>query len=115
MVGKPTFKAYDDHILPLTIKTPRRLQREIAGRAKLLRLEREWTQAELAERANIALSTYRRFERSGEISLERLLKVALVFNALSQFEKLFEVPPRTLDDLERRSTRQRGKRSDAET
>ena len=90
----------------------------LARRVKALRLERGWTQQETAERAGLALPTYRVFERSGHISLERLLKLAVVLDARAGFDHLFSPgPAQSLADLERRaerSSRKRGKRSDAQ-
>lgn len=78
----------------------------------MLRIGLGWTQAELARRAGIALATLRRFEREGQISLERLVKIASVLHALDAFEGLFQ-PPRasSLAEIEARQTkRQRGRR-----
>ena len=88
----------------------------LARRVKARRLERGWTQQEIADRSGIALATYRRFERSGRISLERLLKLAVILDAQAGFDDLFAAPPaRSLSDLEdeEHRTRKRGKRSDA--
>lgn len=101
-------------MLPVELRTPREVAEAVAQRVKALRLDREWTQEELASRAGITLATYRRFERSGRISLERLLKIAVVLGALSEFDHLFRLPTaRSLAELEERATRQRGKRRDA--
>jgi transcriptional regulator with XRE-family HTH domain len=106
-------------MLPLDVQSPREVSRTLARRVKALRLERGWTQAETAERAGIALTTYRLFERTGRISLERLLKLAVVLDARGGFEHLFApAPARSLAELERRiqpPSRKRGKRSDAQT
>lgn len=108
-----------DNMLPLHLQAPREIARTLARRVKLLRLERGWTQQETAERAGLALATYRRFERTGRISLERLLKLAVVLDAHGDFEHLFTTAPaRSLVELEQRSkgpSRKRGKRSDAQT
>lgn len=88
----------------------------LGRRVKARRLERGWTQQEIADRSGIALATYRRFERSGRISLERLLKLAVILDARASFDDLFAPPPaRSLSELEDddRPTRKRGKRSDA--
>lgn len=103
-------------MLPFEVRGPREIADLLAGRVKALRLERGWTQQELADRSGIALATYRRFERTGRISLERLLKLAVILDAQGGFENLFTLPPaRSLSDLEEedRPTRKRGKRSDA--
>lgn len=104
-------------MLPLSLQSPSEITLELARRVKLLRLGREWTQEELAVRAGIALSTYQQFERTGRISLERLLKLAVVLDARRGFGELFPRPElRSIEDLEkldRSKTRRRGRRSDA--
>jgi transcriptional regulator with XRE-family HTH domain len=105
-------------MLPLDLQNPREMARTVAQRVKTLRLDRGWTQQELAERAGLALATYRQFERTGRISLERLLKLAVILDARAGFEHLFVRPPaRSLAELEKlaeRQTRKRGRRYDAE-
>jgi len=49
------------------------------------------TQRELAERAGVPLSTLKRFEQKGEISLAALLRIAGVLDGLKEFVELF--PP----------------------
>lgn len=104
-------------MLSITVASPLEIARTLAGRVRSRRLERGWTQDELAGRAGIAAATYRRFERTGRISLERMLKLAVVLDAQEGFERLFEAPPaRSLAELEKRaerSRRQRGRRRDA--
>jgi transcriptional regulator with XRE-family HTH domain len=104
-------------MLLLSFQSPREIARTLAGRVKVLRLDHGWTQEEFAARAGVALATYRQFERTGHISLERLLKLALILNATEGFEQLFARPSaRSLAELERlaeRQTRKRGRRRDA--
>lgn len=105
-----------DNMLPVELRSPREIAEMLARRVKTLRLERGWTQQEIADRSGISLATYRRFERSGRISLARLLKLSVVLDAQGGFENLFALPPaQSLSDLEEeeRPTRKRGKRSDA--
>lgn len=85
-------------------------------RARALRIARGWTQEELAERAGVALDTLRRFERTGQIALERLVKLAVVLDAVRPLGELFAPPPAaTLAELERpvrprqRAPRRRGR------
>jgi transcriptional regulator with XRE-family HTH domain len=104
-------------MIPIELQTSREISRAIASRVKVLRLNRGWTQQELADRSGIALATYRSFERTGRISLERLLKIATILDARAGFDQLFAPPPaRSLAELAARSEspgRKRGRRNDA--
>lgn len=106
-------------MLPIELRTPREIARILARRVRALRLELGWTQQELADRTGLALATYRRFERSGHISLERLIKVAVVLDRGAELDRLFvRSDARSMADLERRAerqARQRGRRRDAHT
>lgn len=78
----------------------------IADRARDRRLARGWTQAELARRSGVALSTLKLFEHRGHISLDRLLRIASALDDLHSFQRLFELPmARSLDELEERASR----------
>lgn len=50
-----------------TLKTPQQALQELVLRIKRLRLERGWSQAELAARDNVRLATYQLFERRGQL------------------------------------------------
>lgn len=105
-------------MLPHELQSSAEIARTIARRVKELRLDNGWTQQEAAERAGVALATYRQFERTGRISLERLLKLAVILDARTGFEHLF-VRPRALSlvELEKQAEKQarkRGRRRDAE-
>ena len=86
----------------------------LAGRIKQLRLARDWKRETLAERAGISAGTVKRFETTGQIALDNLLRLALALDCLEQFEAVFAPPvARSLAELERRDEarqRQRGRR-----
>lgn len=100
-------------MMTLLSATPSEMPRLLAARAKAVRIARGLTQAELAERAGMKLSTLRAFERSGHIALHRLLAVAHVLGGLGEFQALFPPPAaRTmaeLDALSERRTRKYGR------
>lgn len=77
------------NILPVNIKTPAEIALEICQRVKQRRLELNLTQEGLSSKAGLKLSTYRRFEHTGKISLEGLLKIAFVLDLIEDFELLF--------------------------
>ncbi len=53
---------------------------ELASKHKLIRKQLTLTQGELAERSGVSLGSIKRFESSGQISLESLLKLAQILN-----------------------------------
>jgi transcriptional regulator with XRE-family HTH domain len=82
------------------LSTPEELALGIARNARAARLARNMTQAEAAKRSAMPISTYRLFEQTGQVSLERLLRLAIVLDATADFADLFPVPPiRSLDEL----------------
>ena len=63
------------------IKTKFRQRRKALG----------YTQPELSSRSGVSLGSLKRFENSGQIALESLLKLALVLECLGDFSSLCEV------------------------
>ena len=49
-----------------------------------------YTQLELSSRSGVSLGSLKRFENSGQISLESLLKLALVLECLGDFSAVCE-------------------------
>ena len=76
----------------LNFKTPREVSLEVAEKAKAKRKYMKLTQQQLADRSGVALSSLKRFERTGEISFSSLLKIAWVLDSLKEFEELFKKP-----------------------
>ena len=74
---------------------------ELAGRARRLRLARNWTQAELAARAGVSVASLRRFETSGHAALEVVVRLAQALQVVDGFEELFVEPAASIAALER--------------
>jgi transcriptional regulator with XRE-family HTH domain len=70
-------------------KNPTDIRLELAHRTRALRKEQKMSQSEPAQRANVSLGSYKRFESSGQISLDSLLKIAFILGRLTDFEALF--------------------------
>lgn len=87
----------------MILKTPDDVRREIADRFKARRLSRTLTQRELAARSGMSLGSLKRFETTGQIALDSLLRLALVLQCLDDFDRLCAGPSdlegRTLDEL----------------
>jgi transcriptional regulator with XRE-family HTH domain len=83
-------------------KTPMDVMQEIKTRFKQQRKRLGYTQQELSIRSDVSLGSLKRFEQSGQISFESLLKIALVLDCLKDFEKLCrekEEIPKNIEDI----------------
>ena len=103
-----------DHKLSMELYSPEEVAERLAGRVMQLRLALDWKRETLAERAGLSASTVKRFESTGQIRLDNLLRLAVALGCLEQFEALFAVAPvRSLAELEQRvetRERRRGRR-----
>lgn len=78
-----------DMTIHTALQTPFDVRQGLAARAKARRLELNISQAELAERSGMSVSSLRRFEATGDISLASVLELALVLGELKEFDRLF--------------------------
>ena len=71
----------------------------LGERARQLRLLRKLRQDELAERAGVGVATIHRFEKTGNASMENVLRIATALHADDAFGALFAPPPyASIDD-----------------
>ena len=66
----------------ISLVTPGRAQQVLAANLRQRRLDRGLTQAGLAGRSGVSVATLRKFERTGQISLESFLKLSMVLGFL---------------------------------
>jgi transcriptional regulator with XRE-family HTH domain len=66
-------------------KTSTDIMQELQTKFKERRKSLGYTQNELVTRSGVSLGSLKRFESSGQISLESLLKLALVLECLGDF------------------------------
>ena len=89
----------------LLLKSRAELLKELIERCRATRLRQNMTQRETADRAGIPLSTYRRFEQEGQLSLERFVAVLHALNQVEALEQLLIPPP--VQDLNELNAAQR--------
>ncbi|MEM8583527.1 MAG: helix-turn-helix transcriptional regulator [Bacteroidota bacterium] len=73
-------------------KQPMDIRQELAARHKQLRKHAGYTQADLARRSGVSLGSLKRFEQSGQISLDNLLKLARILGKLEEFDRVLSIP-----------------------
>ena len=74
--------------MSIELKTPQDVQQELAACFKARRLSMNLTQEGLARRSGVSWSSLKRFESTGLIALEALLKIALVLDCLADFDRV---------------------------
>lgn len=94
--------------------TPGEVAKRISSAARKKRLSLDLSQESLSSRSGVSLGVLKKFERTGQISLSSILKLALVLGSLSDFSNLFKAIPLenlpTLDDLIKQKERKRGRK-----
>jgi len=99
------------------IKTMRETIDALSARAKTRRLALNLTQTGLEQRSGVSLGTIKLFERTGKISLESLVKIAISLGVSDDFGLLFvsndASKPRSIEELlkeaDTTNTRKRGR------
>ena len=71
-------------------KNPQDIMEELRVKFKERRMSIGYTQMECATRSGVSLGSLKRFESSGQISLESFLKLAFVLECLGEFTSLCE-------------------------
>ncbi len=87
---------------------------KIAGSAREKRLSLNLSQQSLSKSSGVSHAVIKKFESTGKISLESLLKIAMALGCLNEFTDLFKTNnPNTftsLNELINKKTRKRGRK-----
>ena len=81
-------------------KKPFDFLEEIVLRHKTIRKQAGFSQSELAKRSGVSLGSLKRFETTGQISLESLLKLVEILNRLEDFDLILK-PIENLKEIEK--------------
>lgn len=74
-------------------KTWTEINNDIAQKIVRLRKRKKITQKQFAARSGVSLGSLKRFEQSGEISLQSLTKIAIALDVENELEDLFNNVP----------------------
>lgn len=80
--------------------TPLDVSKALSERHRALRKHLKMSQEEMAERSGVSLGTLKRFENTGKISLDSLLKLMHLLGRLDEFDKLL-LPKENLEDVKK--------------
>jgi DNA-binding Xre family transcriptional regulator len=74
-----------------TGSTPKEMMRLLAENIRAIRKEQKISQKKLAEISGVTYSSFLRFENTGMISLESLLKICNALGRLDEFETILQL------------------------
>ena len=81
-------------------KTWNEIDNDIVNRMVKLRKRRKITQKALAAKSGVSLGSIKRFEQSGEISLQSLTKLAIALEVEGELDTLFDsVPFQSIEEV----------------
>lgn len=80
--------------------TPLDVSKALAERHRTLRKQLKMSQEEMAERSGVSLGTLKRFENTGKISLDSLMKLMNLLGRLNEFDKLL-LPKENLEEVKK--------------
>jgi len=83
-------------------ENPSQVQDKLKTKFKDKRRKLKITQNELASKSDVSLGSIKRFEQSGQISLESFLKIAFVLECLDDFQHICakrDIIPNSIEDL----------------
>lgn len=103
---------FRNNMLAINILSPSQVMYSIRENFKAKRLSLDLTQEGLANKSGVSLGSLKRFEHSGQIALESLLKLALVLDCLDDFKDIATLKNseyNTMDELlKEKPTKKRG-------
>ncbi|MBD0400104.1 helix-turn-helix domain-containing protein [Flammeovirga sp. EKP202] len=81
-------------------KTPNSVLQEISNKIRAIRKAYKYSQEELAKRSGVSLGSLKRFESTGKISLESLLRLMHVFGRLEELDNIL-LPQKDMSEIEK--------------
>jgi len=89
-------------MIDIIYRTPQSMMDLIRKRFRSKRLALSYTQEGLAQRSGVSLGSLKLFEKTGQISLSSLLKLAFVLECLEDFQEIAkekQAMPQSIDAL----------------
>ena len=89
-------------MLSFLSKNPTTIQEELKNKFRVKRKELKITQNQLALKSDVSLGSIKRFESSGQISLESFLKIAFILECLDDFKEICtkkDTLPNSIEEL----------------
>ena len=83
-------------------ETPEEIDLDLAKRLSRIRKRRGISQEQLSEQSGVSYGSIKRFERTGQISLLSLTRIAVALGCVDEMRHIFEnVPYRSIEEVVR--------------
>ena len=76
-------------MISLDQKLPSEVALEVAARVRARRKELRLTQQQMARKAGMSLASYKRFEQTGAVAFESLVRIGMALGREQDFDALF--------------------------
>jgi len=86
-------------MLNINISTPNSVMDLLKDKYRQKRLSFDLTQNGLSTRSGVSLGSVKRFESSGKISLESLLKISLILECLDDFDNIANIKKQKINSI----------------
>ena len=87
-------------MIRLEQRTYKEINRELAKRLSAIRKRKKLSQSELASRSGVSFGSLKRFEQTGEISLQSFTKLMIALGTQEEMENLLtEVPFSSIEEV----------------
>jgi transcriptional regulator with XRE-family HTH domain len=101
-------------MISIDMTTPQEMLKKIAEKARAKRLNLDLSQQTLSQKSGVSYGVLKKFEQTGKISFESLLKLALALGSIGDFNQVF-APGKpeealSLDELMQDGKRKRGRK-----
>lgn len=87
-------------MLSINLNTPFSTMENLKEKFKQKRLSFDLSQKGLANKSGVSLGSLKRFETTGQISLESLLKLALVLECLDDFSNIANIKEQEINSID---------------
>jgi transcriptional regulator with XRE-family HTH domain len=103
------FYANKDNKLDFNLSTPEEIGLEVGNRLRLQRINKHWTQRELADRTGLDVGTIKNLENKGQCTLLTLIKIATAINCINDLSKIFLLQINSIAEMEKIENLQKSK------
>ena len=87
-------------MINLEQRTSGEINKDLAGRVTKLRKRRKLSQKALAQKSGVSFGSVKRFEQTGDISLQSLTKIAIALEVEEELDNLFsQIPYGSLEEI----------------